>query len=285
MKQIASFAWWQAFGGIGYLAQHQCQAIIVNKYFGPTVNAAYSVSVTVGGEAAALTGALNGAFAPAVTTAYGEGNQYRMKKLAYGASKFGTFLTMIFAIPICLEISQILRIWLKKPAYSESLCLCWLIVTVIEKLSLGHGQATQAVGKVGWFQFFRGLSCFMAIPFSIFAIMIYNRPYMVGCALILTTILACISDIYVSGFYTGLSVKYWLYRIVLPLLGVLLIGLMCGFCVKRVMCESFLRLVVVTLISLSALCVSAWSFLLDYEEKSFLIMYIRRKLKKVENNE
>ena len=70
LKKLAVYAWWQAFCGVGYLARHQCMEVVVNKFFGPKINAAYTVGATVGGEAAALTGALNGAFGPAVTTAY-----------------------------------------------------------------------------------------------------------------------------------------------------------------------------------------------------------------------
>jgi O-antigen/teichoic acid export membrane protein len=280
VRQIANFAWWQAFGGVGYLAQHQGLAIIVNKYFGPSVNAAYSVGVTVGGEAAALTGALHGAFGPAVTTAYGEGNQSRMKKLAYGASKFGTFLTMVFAIPMCLEISQILRIWLgNPPPQAKPLCLGWLLVAVVEKLSLGQGQATHAVGKVGWFQFFRGVACMTSIPLSILLIMIDRRPYMIGCTLTLTTALACVSDVCVSKFHTGLSVGYWLRRIVTPLGVVALLGMFSGLCVQVFMRETLLRVIVVTFVSLLVLCVSAWIILLDDEDRTFLAMHVKRKLK------
>ena len=251
VRMIASYAWWQAFGGLGYLAQHQGQAVIVNKFFGPSVYAAYSVASTVSGEAASLTGALQNAVGPAVITAYGEGNEHRMKKLAYSACKFGTFLTMIFAIPMAVEIQQILRIWLKNPPmHADSFCLCLLMTVVVENLSLGQGQAIQAVGKVGWFQFLRGLARMTAIPFSILFLLIFKHPYMVGCALILSTALACISDVLVSKHFTGLSTEYWLRQIVLPLMGVALLGILSGLGVRFLMPESFLRLVVVTFISL-----------------------------------
>ena len=280
VKMIASYAWWQAFGGLGYLAQHQGEAVIVNKYFGPGVNAAYSVAATMSGEAAALTGALQNAFLPAVTTAYGEGDEHRMTKLAYSASKFGTFLTMIFAIPMAVEIQQILQIWLKNPPlHADSFCLCLLMAVVVEKLSLGQGQAMQAIGKVGWFQVFRGIARMTAIPFSILLLMVFKHPYMVGCALILTTALACLSDVFVSEYYTSLSAYFWLRCIVLPLCGTATLGILSGLSVKVFMPESFLRLVVVTFTSLLILCVSAWIILLDYEDKQFLIMRLGKKIR------
>ena len=280
IKQLASYAGWQAFGGIGYLARHQCLQIIVNKIFGPKVNAAYTVGSTVGGEAAALTGALNGAFGPAVTTAYGEGNLQRMTKLAYTASKFGTFLTMIFAVPLGLEISEVLKIWLKHPPkYAESLCLCWLVVVVLEKLSLGQGQAIRAVGKVALFQLFRGTACLTAIPLSVVSILICRQPYMVCVALIITTSLACLSDVFVARLYTGLSARYWLRSIVLPLCCIVVVGILSGICLQAIMTQSLVRLAVVTFCSTSLMCISAWNILFDAEDRIYLTFKVKGYIK------
>ncbi len=282
IKQLASYAWWQAFGGIGYLARHQCLEIIVNKIFGPKVNAAYTVGSTVGGEAAALTGALNGAFGPAVTTAYGEGNMKRMTKLAYTASKFGTLLTMVFAVPIGLEISEVLKVWLKNPPeHAESLCLCWLVVVVLEKLSLGQGQAVRAVGKVAWFQLFRGTACLTAIPLSMVTILICRQPYMVCIALIITTVLACLSDVFVARLYTGLSARYWLRFVVLPLCCISIVGIVSGLFLQTVMAQSFVRLVVLSFCSISVMFISAWNFLFDTDDRLYLTLKVKMYIKRL----
>ena len=152
MKKLASYAGWQTFGGLGYLARHQFLTVVVNRFFGPKITASFSVGGTVSGEAAALTGALNAAFAPAITTACGEGNWDRVRKMAYQACKFGTLLTLLFAIPMGLEMSEILRIWLKDvPQWTEGICLVMLAVVVVEKFSLGHGIGVNASGRVARF--------------------------------------------------------------------------------------------------------------------------------------
>ena len=112
-KKLAAYAGWQTFGGLGYLVRHQFLTVVVNRFFGPKITASFSVGGAASSEAAALTGALHAAFAPAITTACGEGNWELMRKMSYQACKFGTLLTLFFAIPLGLEISEVLMpsIW------------------------------------------------------------------------------------------------------------------------------------------------------------------------------
>ena len=106
MLKLGCFAFWQAVGGIGYVAAHQAMSVIVTKSFGPKINASFSVSQTVSGEAASLTGALQGAFAPAITTACGSGDMQTMREMAFRVCKVGTLLTMMFALPMIVEIQE-----------------------------------------------------------------------------------------------------------------------------------------------------------------------------------
>ena len=224
------------------------------------------------GEAAALTGALNAAFAPAITTACGEGNWDRVRKMAYQACKFGTLLTVLFAIPMGLEISEILRIWLKDvPQWTDGICLVMLAVVVVEKFSLGHGIGVNASGRVARFQVYRGIACLTAIPFAIGAALVFRHVYAVAVALLATTCLACCSDVWLARTRIGLSVRYWLFRIIMPL-GVVC-GIVCavGIVPRCFMPPSFLRIIVTTMTTLACLFPLSWFFVLSVDERLFVV--------------
>ena len=277
VKALASYAGWQTFGGLSYLARHQFQEVVVNKLFGPKVNAAYTIGSTVGGEAATLTGALNNAFMPAVATAYGEGKMPAMRTLAYRACKFGTLLTLLFAIPLSLEIKEVLLLWLKTPpCFAEGLCLSWLAVVVLEKLSLGHIQAVNASGQIAAFQFFRSLACFLAIPSSILLCFVFKSVYMVGVSLVCSTALSVLTDVLIARKVVGMSAKYWLWHIAVPLGGVTALSALAGRTSFLFMGTSFVRIILTTALSEATLLLLTWFILLDGCEREFVCMKLRK---------
>ena len=69
VSELSSFAFWQAFGGLGAIFRGQGIQILVNKYFGPAYNASMSIANQVSAQSQTLSGAMQGAFAPAITTA------------------------------------------------------------------------------------------------------------------------------------------------------------------------------------------------------------------------
>ena len=270
-KKLAAYAGWQTFGGLGYLARHQFLTVVVNRFFGPKVTASFSLGGTVSGEAAALTGALNTAFAPAITTACGEGDWDRMRKMAYQACKFGTLLTLVFAIPLGLEMSEVLRLWLKDvPQWAEGICLAMLAVVVVEKFSMGHYIGVNASGRVARFQTCRGIACLTAIPFSIGSALIFRHVYAVALSLLATTCLACCSDVWLARSRIGLSVRYWLSKIIVPL-GVVC-GIVCaiGFVPRCFMPPSLLRIIVTTAVSLAGFLPLSWCLVLNVDERLFV---------------
>ena len=254
MKKLASYAGWQTFGGLGYLARHQFLTVVVNRFFGPKITASFSIGGTVSGEAAALTGALNTAFAPAITTACGEENWNRVRLMAYQACKFGTLLTLLFASPMGLEMSEILRIWLKDvPQWTEGICL-----------------GVNASGRVARFQVYRGLACLTAIPFAIGSAFVFRHVYAVAFSLLVTTCLACCSDVWLARSRIGLSVRYWLFKIIIPLGMVCVIVCAIGSVPRYFMPPSFLRIIVTTIVTLAGLLPLSWFLVLNLDERLFV---------------
>ncbi len=80
-----------------------------------------------------------GAFSPEITASEGRGDRARMLSLAERASKFGTILVLLLAIPLITEIEYILKLWLHIPPPHTAL-LCQLILGsfLIDRLSTGY---------------------------------------------------------------------------------------------------------------------------------------------------
>lgn len=272
IRQVSAFAWWKLLGGIGYIARHQCLEIIVNRHFGPRANASYTVASTFGVEASALTGALNGAFGPVVSSAFGEGRFEYMRKMALRSGKFGTLLTLIFAIPMFLEAEEVLRIWLKNPPENAlPMCLVVLGVVVIEKLTAGHYMAVSAVGDICGLMIWRGVICLLAIPSAIFFTWLKPDVVSVPVALLVTTAAVAVSDVYYAKVKASIGVFDWMKTVLLPLTAITVLSAGFGRLVVAGLSPSFFRVCVTTLAVLSALVPFAWVTLFDSEEKGYIV--------------
>ena len=277
MRQIASFAWWKMFSGIGFIARHQCLEIIVNRHFGPKANASYTVAATFGAEAASLTGALNGAFSPVISAAYGEGRLDYMRKMAMRSCKFGTVLTLMFAIPMFLEANEVLRLWLKNPPDNAvSMCEVMLGVVVIEKLTAGHYMAVSAVGDIRGLMIWRGLSCLLAIPAALLAIRFVPTVVSVPVALLVTTVIVAFSDVYYARVKASMGICPWIKEVIIPLVALALVCAGAGSLVVAVLRESFLRVCATTFVCLIAFAPMVWVLCLDAEERQFVVNKVGR---------
>lgn len=271
MRQIANYAGWQSIGGLGYLSSVQLPVVIVNRVFGPSVTASYSIANTVAGEATLLNSALQGAFSPAIMTAWGEGNLPRVRSFVYQTCKIGALLTLIFAIPMALEIKEILRIWLKDvPLYAEGLCLIMLIKVVIDRFSSGFVIGVNATGCIARFQAIYGFILMLTAPLALLALVFCRHVFVVAFALLVTISLASVVNAWLACPCLGISLRYWVIKIIIPLAIVAFVASLAGWFVQFLVAPSFFRIVLTTLVSVSVLAASAWLFMLTTEEKQFI---------------
>jgi O-antigen/teichoic acid export membrane protein len=114
-KKLFSFASWNLIGSLGGTLRNQGTVILLNLFFGPKMNAAFGIANQVSGQANQLAAAMIGAFSPEITASEGRGDRARMISLSIRSSKFGTILVMLFAIPLMVEMTYILKLWLREP--------------------------------------------------------------------------------------------------------------------------------------------------------------------------
>ena len=270
-KELLNFAGWHFFGAFGSVASNQGVAILVNKYFGPSVNAAATISGQLAGQCNTLSGSIMGAFSPAITDACGEGNKEKMQRMAFAACKYCTLMTLFFAIPLALELSEVLRIWLKEPPqYAAGLCLCGLIFITLNNISCGYWMAISAVGKIAAYQMFCGTMILLTLPFAWLFVVLGWGVYSIGYASILSAILLTAGRVHFARRITGMSAEHWMKHIFFPIVLLCLTSVVLGSIPRFFLENSLVRIFVTLMLSDMTLLVLAWSFLLNKEERCFL---------------
>ena len=281
VSELSSFAFWQAFGGLGAIFRGQGIQILVNKYFGPAYNASMSIANQVAAQSQTLSGAMQGAFAPAITTACGAGRYDEMRALAYRTCKFGMLLALIFVLPLALELRTILNLWLvDPPPYTAELCWCILLMAIIDKSASGHMLAVAAKGKIAAYQTFLGGSLILTLPLAWFMVAKGFGFVSIGWAMVLTMMMCSWGRVWFARKLVGMSARYWMFKIMLP--AGIVVGVVgaAGYLPHFVLTSGLLRIFVTTIVCEALLIPLAWFVLLDSSERLYLTNRIARFLHK-----
>lgn len=270
VKKMASYALWNAWGTLGAVLRGQGIAILVNKYFGPKVNAGVAVGTTLSGQCEMLSGSMIGAFSPAIFNAWGAKDYQRARKLAFQTCKIGTLLILAFAIPLSLEVDEVLRLWLREPPqYAAGICLFVMAMTVIDKMAVGHMICVNANGKVAAYQAFLGTSLVLTLPLAWLLIELGIGVYSVAWAMVATMTICATGRVWFARRLVGMSAWYWLKRVCIPLALLMGLCLAIGMLPRIFLDQSFARICTTTLLVEVVLIPFSWFLILDASEKSF----------------
>ena len=270
IAQLASFAGWQAFGVVGSIFRNQGLAILLNRHveFGPTRNSSITVANQMAGHTDTLAGAMVAAFHPAIANAYGANELEKMKSFAFFTCKFGTLLSLVFAIPLALELPEVLALWLKDPPiYAAGFCWAVLAAHIIDRTTIGHQLAVSATGRIAGYQACLGGALILTLPTAAMFLYFNLGVYSVGWALIFTGVICAWGRVGFARPLVGLSARYWLFHILLPLFLIAGVAIGIGVLPQIFIPQSFSRIIVTSAVADGMLLVLAWFFVLDSRER------------------
>lgn len=275
VKSLSAYAGWLAFGQFGGLLRGQGIAILINKHFGPSVNAAMTIGNVVSAQADTLSGSMIAAFSPAITNACGAGETEKMRCMAYRTCKIGTLLTLLCLLPLVLELPGVLRLWLKHPPeYATELCAFILAMVVVDKTSVGQMLAVNATGRVARYQMILGTILILVLPLAWIFVALGGGVCAVGWAMLLTVTGCSLTRVWLARSLVGMSVRYWLFRIMLPLTLLTAVSGGVGLLPHFFFGPSFWRVCLTMVVAETVMLPTAWFLLLDRGEKDFVLSRI-----------
>ena len=180
LKEMMSFAGWSLIGNLAFIGNTQGLNILLNMFFGPSVNAARGIAVQVNGAVKGFVTNFQTAVSPQIIKSYSQGDYKRLHSLVFSSSKFSFFLLYCMVLPISIEAKTILGLWLKEvPDYAVIFTILVLLITLIEPLSNPIDKANQATGKIKDYQLVEGGTLLLIVPLSYIALKRGGEPYMV----------------------------------------------------------------------------------------------------------
>lgn len=282
-RQLAKFVVAQFWSRFTTVVSDQGLSILVNKYMGAAYNASMSVSLHVTAHASTLSSSMDSAFWPAITNKTGEDDRAGVQKLCFMSMRISTLLVLLFAIPLALEIREVLRLWLVTPPdFTAELCSILLVRTVLERMSVPYAIAIYGYGKgvmryswtVGWV----GIGT-LSIAWACFALGFQMWSIFIGLAS--TKLLTVGIRLYMGHTLINFSFWHWLKTVCIPICALVLLTACCGLAVRAFFEPSFQRIVATASVCELVMLPACWFVVLNDSERDFcrkkLASFMRRK--------
>ena len=165
---MTGFAGWNLLGGLALMGRNQGVAIVFNLFLGTLANAAYGLANQISGALTQFSSTFQRAINPQLMKSEGMLNRNRLHKITYITSKFSIIALSFCAIPLLIEMEDVIKIWLHDdiPPYTVQLSQCILLLSIVTQASIGLMSSIQAVGKIRNYQITIAIITLINVPLS-----------------------------------------------------------------------------------------------------------------------
>lgn len=210
-KEMSSFAGWNAIGCTASLLKDQGVNVLLNIFYGPVVNAARGIAVSVIGAVGSMTNNFMIALNPQITKSYACGDKNYCFKLVERGSKFGFYILLFFVVPIFIETPFVLKFWLGEyPEFTVAFTRLSLVLSSVDVLSSTLINLQSATGKIRNYQLAVGLILLLNFPVSYIALKIGASPVSVYIVAIAISIICLLVRLYFLKSMVGFDVRHYL---------------------------------------------------------------------------
>jgi hypothetical protein len=124
----------------------------------------------------------------------------------------------IFSLSLIIEIDMVLLLWLKnQPEYVSLFTRLMLIDILIGSISHPIGTASQANGKIKWYQIITGCFCFLNFPISLIFLSLGTPAYSIFFIRICLTAICLIIQIIILRNLISISLIQFLKNVIMPI--------------------------------------------------------------------
>lgn len=223
-KEILIFNNYTSLGAFAYLGRSQGSSIVVNFFFGTSVNGVYAIAVQIEHQIQNLVGNLVTAANPQMTQSYSAGDFQRSFDLVCNITRFSALSMIVLTFSLQVELQTLLDIWLKSvPNTAIIFCTAMLLSLFVRSLGLGIDALIQATGKVKWYQIIQSILLLSGIPLSIVFFILGMPAVSIIYAFIICDVLRTISMFMIICKITEFNFMRYAFSVYLPVLKVIVV--------------------------------------------------------------
>lgn len=248
IKELTSFASWNLIGVSGIVIGNYGSGLVLNHFYGISVNAAHYLSEQIKGHLMAISNNFSKVVSPVITKKAGEGNLNAMLQYTVTSSKLYCFLFSLLALPFFIEGSFLLKVWLKDIPLWTLIFVRWnIIISWQELLILPFYTSLFAYGHIKGITIVRGFVHLMPIGLSILFSSFYHTPVLLyQLTFVCMNIITPVCVLFLMVRYYNFNVVSYLSKTFIPIFFLALIDILIFMFVKKWIAEGWIRLLIIS---------------------------------------
>lgn len=282
IKEMGSFASWNLIGNLALIGVTQGSNILLNIFFGPTINAARGVAVQVQSAIQQFAISFQTAINPQITKSFASKQLEYMHSLICRSSKFSFLMVLLLSLPFIIMTDYILSLWLGTPPnYTAIFLKIILINAMIDCFSNPLNNAMNATGKIRSFQLCNGLLMLSVIPLSYICLKFEPNPSIVFIVQLLMTALSHIVKLLFVKKMTGIPLLIYAKKVYIPSFLVLIISPIIPYHVYNYLQHNIFTFLLTGILCILCVSISIYGVGLEKNERKIINAKIKTLISKI----
>lgn len=278
-KEILSFTGWNFLGNAASVLSNQGINIVLNMIYGPVVNTARGLAMTVNNTLANFVNNFTIALNPQIIKAYAAKEHDYLLSLVYRGAKFSCYIMLLLGLPVMLETEFLIDLWLVNvPDHTVNFVRLVMMLVIIDLFSNTLGVTLIATGKIRGYQISNGIVQIVYFLLAFFLLRQGFQPemcYFIGLIVPLTSFFF---RLYFCKKYVRINIVSYLKKVVLVVFFVMLLSAILPLFFHFTMEYGWPRFCLVVLTSLICTCVFVMTVGCSRQERNYVIRALMRVL-------
>lgn len=282
-KEMFGFAGWNFIGASSAVLRDQGGNMIINLFFGPSVNAARGVAMSVNQAVTGFVSNFMVALNPQITKSYASGDNEYMFKLIFQGARLSFYILLILALPIIFTTQYLLEMWLGiVPEHAANFARLVLIFTMSESLANPLVTVMLATGIIRNYQIVVGGCQLLNLPISYLLLKLGYPPETIFVVAILVSILCEMTRLVMLRSMIKLSIRSFLKNVYFNVLLVSVISaVMPLIAMKYVELNSFGSFISICLLSVLSAAITIYFIGCSDQDKQMVQTAINKVIKRI----
>ena len=279
-RDMLSFSGWSFFTNTNSILNNQGVNMLINVFFGVTVNAARGIAVQVENAVLQFVNNFTVAINPQITKSYASGEMERMYSLVCRGAKFSYFAMLLVALPIVCEAEKILNIWLTVvPEHTVIFVRLSLVLGVFDCIGASGYTACAAAGKMKRYALILTPIGLLEFPLTWMFFGMGAPAVSTYYLYIFVKFLVVIARLFLLRDMVGLTPVIFVKNVFRPILFTTLVAVLPSIFVIYVFPQSFWRLFISVIVALSTVSLASLYIGMTVGERQIIMERVYKLLR------
>lgn len=279
-KEMSGFSGWSFFTNTNFILNNQGVSMLMNVFFGVTVNAARGIATQVENAVLQFVNNFTTAINPQITKSYASGDLGAMHTLVCRGARFSYFAMLVMALPIICEAETILNLWLTEiPNHTIIFVQLSLIMGMCDSLGASGYTACAATGKLKRYSLIITPIGLLEFPLT-WLFFAFDAPVVSTYYLyIFVKILVLVARMFLMRDMIGLKVSTFVTSVFLPVIFTTFIAIIPSVLLLNLLEPTFYRLFLSVIVGVLSVATSVLYVGMTPTERTALLGKVRHIIK------